>query len=100
MRRRGAFLALVALLIAALILVAPPALESVTAAPSDLGYDLSWNTADGGGRSSGGGYSLAGVLGQADASRLAGGGYSLSGGFLAGPVNLRTVYLPIVQRNP
>jgi hypothetical protein len=98
MRPRDAFLALAAPLIAALVLVAPPALESVTASPRSSGYDLSWNTVDGGGRSSGGGYFLAGALGQAAASRLIGGGYSLSGGFLAGAVNLRAVYLPLVVR--
>ena len=88
------------LVLAAFLMLAPAALVSVTAAQSGSGYDLSWHTLDGGGLSAGGGYSLAGALGQADAGRLAGGDYSLSGGFLAGAVNLRAVYLPLVLRNP
>lgn len=48
------------------------------------GYNLTWNTIDGGGgRSSGGNYQLTASLGQADAGpNLTGGSYSLSGGFL------------------
>lgn len=66
-------------------------------------YDLSWWTVDGGGRlSQGGGYTLNGSGGQADAGVLAGGGYTLAGGFWAGgaPVEEPTgqaIYLPIVE---
>lgn len=46
------------------------------------GYDLTWNTADGGGATfATGGYSLGATIGQADAGTSAGGAYALSGGF-------------------
>ena len=47
------------------------------------GYDLTWNSADGGGVTfaTGGPYSLGGTIGQADAGASSGGAYSLSGGF-------------------
>ena len=50
------------------------------------GFDLSWNTVDGGGgTSSGGGFELTGTTGQADAGVLmTGGTFELSGGFWAG----------------
>jgi len=50
------------------------------------GYDLIWWTVDGGGgRVSGGGYTLQGGAGQPDAGvPLTGGGYSLTGGFWTG----------------
>jgi hypothetical protein len=45
-------------------------------------YDLSWFTIDGGGGvSSGGGYTLAGTIGQPDAATLSGGPYTITGGF-------------------
>ncbi len=63
------------------------------------GYDLSWNTFDGGGAtSSGGSYVLAGTIGQPDAGpALTGGGYTLAGGFWPAvfPYHL---YLPLVMR--
>ena len=63
------------------------------------GYDLTWWTVDGGGGTlSGGGYTLMGTVGQADAGpALAGGGYALEGGFWAGAARYR-VYLPLVVR--
>ncbi len=49
------------------------------------GFDLTWTTIDGGGGvSTGGGFELAGTIGQADAtaaSALTGGDYALTGGF-------------------
>jgi hypothetical protein len=47
------------------------------------GFDLTWNTVDGGGvmRSTGGGFELSGTIGQVDAGRLAGGDFELTGGF-------------------
>jgi hypothetical protein len=49
------------------------------------GFDLTWNTIDGGGATStGGGFELSGTIGQADASAasaLTGGNYTLVGGF-------------------
>ena len=57
-------------------------------AQSGGGFDLSWNSIDAGGqRSSGGAFSLDGVIGQPDAGPpgagvLTGGPYTLQGGFL------------------
>jgi hypothetical protein len=47
------------------------------------GYDLSWHKiSGGGGASAGGAFSLAGTIGQHDASNaMVGGGFSLAGGF-------------------
>ncbi len=54
-------------------------------AQSGGGFDLTWNTIDGGGATStGGGFELSGTIGQADAtagSALTGGDYALTGGF-------------------
>ncbi|MFG0259369.1 MAG: GC-type dockerin domain-anchored protein [Phycisphaerales bacterium JB041] len=49
-------------------------------------YEVSWNSIDnGGGTSAGGGYTLAGTIGQHDAGpTIAGGGFTLSGGFWPG----------------
>lgn len=48
-------------------------------------YELSWYTIDGGGgRSSGGPYTLSGTIGQPDAAYSAGGGFELLGGFWPG----------------
>jgi len=76
-------------------------------AQSGGGYDLTWNTVDGGGTtfSSGGGYSLGGSAGQPDAAAWSGGGYTLSGGFwhagAAGttPGGETPVYLPVILCN-
>jgi len=86
----------VLLLIALLSLSAPFAL-----AQSGGGYDLTWNTVDGGGYtwSEGGGYSLGGTIGQPDAGVLQGGGYTLVGGFWGGAAAQYRVYLPLVLRN-
>jgi hypothetical protein len=48
-------------------------------------YELSWYTIDGGGgRSTGGPYTLTGTIGQPDAAYSAGGNYELLGGFWSG----------------
>ena len=74
-------------------------LLGIAQAQTGGGYDLSWQTIDGGGgTSSGGGYSLAGTIGQADAGLLSGGQYTLRGGFWSGAGYLRQVYLPLVRR--
>ncbi len=56
------------------------------------GFDLSWNTFDGGGgmSSTGGGFELGGTIGQPDANTvvMTGGDFELSGGFW--PVTLPT----------
>jgi hypothetical protein len=71
------------------------------------GYDLTWNTVDGGGAtfSTGGTYELGGTSGQPDAGRLSGGSYTLAGGFWVGGggggegTGGSKVYLPVVLRN-
>lgn len=66
-------------------------LGMVALAQSGGGYDLTWNSVDGGGcPSTGGGYTLTG------------GGYTLGGGFWKGGAtvaNVYQVYLPCVLRN-
>src|SRR5262245_43873838 len=50
-------------------------------------YGIDWSTVDGGGGAiSGGGYSLNGTIGQADAGAMSGGSYSIVGGFWSGIV--------------
>jgi Dockerin type I domain len=72
----------------ALVLIAVTAIVLA----EDLGpgtYDLSWNTVDdGGGKSAGGIYALAGTIGQADASTtiLSTGAYAIAGGFWRGVI--------------
>ncbi len=75
-------------------------LPALALAQSGGGYDLTWNTVEGGGYtwSEGGGYALGGSAGQPDAGALAGGGYALSGGFWGGMAQYR-VYLPLVLRS-
>jgi len=85
---------LVALLALWLSFVVPTAAQNPT-------YTLSWWTVDGGGGvSSGGGYILAGSMGQPDAGVPAGGGFRLCGGFWCGGTlqATRRVYLPVVLR--
>jgi hypothetical protein len=58
---------------------------SIAVAQTASGYDLTWNTVDGGGGlTAGGGYGLSHTVGQPDASAQSGGGYTLIGGFWAG----------------
>ncbi len=85
-------------LLAAFLLLA---IAAGVSAQSGGGYDLTWSTVDGGGYtfSTGGGYSLGGIVGQADAGALTGGGYTLAGGFWGGGVaGGYQVYLPLVLR--
>ena len=76
---------------------------SVPQAPQGAGYDLNWNTVDGGGYtfSSGEMYSLGGTVGQADAGAPAQGDYSLIGGFWTVAVGVAgyEIYLPLVLRS-
>ena len=77
-------------------------LASVALAQSGGGYDLSWNTVDGGGTtfSAGGDYTLGGTAGQPDAGLLIGGGYVLGGGFWSGGALAQyRIYLPLLLRN-
>ncbi len=60
-------------------------LVSHTLAQSGGQYELSWSTIDGGGgRSSGGDFTLTGTIGQPDAAYSSGGNYELLGGFWPG----------------
>jgi hypothetical protein len=74
------------------------ALAGAAAAQTGGGYDLTWNTLEPGGPSTGGDYWLRAVIGQPDAASLTGGAYTLAGGFLPGPADLRRIYLPIVLK--
>jgi len=75
---------------------------AISRAQTGGGYDLTWNTIDGGGgRSSGGAYELSGTLGQPDAGQISGDAYTLGGGFWGGGVLVlaslnKTVYLPVM----
>jgi hypothetical protein len=97
MKRAATFLALAALLFL---------LSSVVLAQGG-GYDLTWNTVDGGGAtfSTGGGYSLGGTIGQSDAGALTGGSYSLNGGFWVGgaaggqPSSPAKIYLLLIFKD-
>ncbi len=67
-------------------------------AQSGGGYDLTWNTIDGGGATSAGGaYSLSGTVGQPDAGVMSGGAYTLSGGFWVDFLGY-PLYLPLILR--
>jgi len=60
-------------------------LVSIAVAQVGGTYDLSWNTADGGGGTSAGGtYALSGTIGQCDAGVMSGGSYTIQGGFWGG----------------
>jgi len=60
---------------------------TAVALPLAAEYRIDWFTMDGGGgRSSGGNYSLVGTIGQPDAGSMAGGNFSLVGGFWSLPM--------------
>ncbi len=71
-----------------IILAAAALLFSTTAGAQ--GFDLSWNTIDGGGAtfSVGGAFSLGGTIGQPDAGVMSGGQFTLIGGFWAGAASV------------
>ncbi len=71
-------------------------------AQSGGGYDLRWNTIDGGGAtfSTGGGYTLGGTAGQPDAGDHVGGAYTHSGGFWYAPTASFTVVKDYNDDNP
>jgi hypothetical protein len=78
-------------------------LAGAALASSERSYSLPWWTVDGGGAtfSTGGGYSLGGIIGQPDAGLLEGGEYVLAGGFWPGGeavVVEQRVYLPLVLK--
>jgi hypothetical protein len=87
-------------ILAAMALLATAVMPvAVAQAQSGGGYDLTWNSIDGGAQMnlSGGGYQLNGTIGQPDAGTQVGGDYSLAGGFWAGSSVLRT-FLPVVVK--
>lgn len=73
----------IALALLILLALSQSATIMPAAAQSGGGYDLTWNSIDGGGAtfSTGGTYSLGGTIGQADAGTMSGGAYTLNGGF-------------------
>ena len=95
--KRSIFLIAIALMLVAGV--------SIGQAQSGGGYDIKWNTIDGGGgTASGGAYQLSGTLGQPDAGQISGGAYTLGGGFWGGGVLVvvmpleNPVYLPVVMK--
>lgn len=80
-------------------LLAILAVAAVVQAQSGGGFNLTWNTIDGGGTlSTGGVYRLNGTIGQPDAQlTLAGGGFTLTGGFWSGIPGV-SLYLPVIMR--
>ena len=70
-------------------------------AQSGDGYDLIWSTIDGGGAtfSTGGSYSLGGMIGQADTGSMSGGTYQLAGGFWGSASINYHIYLPLALKN-
>lgn len=68
-------------------------------------YDLRWSSIDAGGgmSSTGGDYSLSGIIGQPDAGFLSGGVYTLGGGFWGGGglvILDNLIFLPLVMSTP
>lgn len=90
------------ILVAGLLLFLTLPLVTLALAQTGGGYDLTWNTGDGGGgRTSGGGYTLTGTVGQHDTGAVGGSGYSLLGGFWgsgARVVAAYDIYLPVTLR--
>jgi len=90
---------LVLLLVGLLCLMA----WALAVASDDLADSFSiprWTVDGGGGRSSGGAYTLQGTAGQADAGRALGGSFALVGGFWAAPSEqgVRELYMPMITR--
>lgn len=86
-------------LILTLAFLALLAVGATALAQTGGGYDLSWNTIDGGGGSAtGGNYALEGTLGQPDAGALSGGSYTLDGGYWQTAATSYPSYLPFVGR--
>ena len=84
------------------LLTALVLLSTVALAQTGGGYDLTWNTVDGGGHtfSIRAGYTLGGTVGQPDAGQLSGGAFTLGGGFWGGGAEATpfAVYLPLTLR--
>jgi hypothetical protein len=78
-------------------------LLGAVALASGQSYTLDrFTIANGGGTSSGGGYSVSGTIGQPDAGELSGGDYTLRGGFWGGLAAVQTEsapYLTVTRSN-
>ena len=96
-RLRSSQLLILIALMAALVILSFS--YAITSAQSGGGYDLTWNTIDGGGGmfSTGGTYSLGGTIGQSDAETMSGSSYTLNGGFWFDPLTRRSI-LPLIMR--
>ncbi len=90
---------LITTILLALIALTPSQTSAPASAQSGGGYDLTWNSIDGGGItfSAGGSYLLGGTIGQPDAGTMSGGSYTLNGGFWVDFLGNR-LYLPIIQK--
>jgi hypothetical protein len=87
------------ILLLALLAAPLAAAPGMATAQTGGGYDLTWNTQDGGGIgiSKGGAYELGGTIGQPDASAAhTAGGYELRGGFWQ--FRLYRAYVPRVVK--
>ncbi len=92
--RRISILACALAVTALLLFIAPAAMHAQTGG----GYDLTWNTIDGGGgTSTGGEYTLMGTAGQPDGGPHSGGGFTVAGGFWIEFGGFR-VNLPVILR--
>ncbi len=93
--------AVIHLVLAILFRLALTTSQSITPvyAQAGGGYDLTWNSIDGGGAmfSTGGTYSLGGTIGQPDVGSLSGGLYTLSGGFWVDFLGNR-IMLPLILK--
>ena len=88
-------------IICLLIAVIAFAVIATAHAQSGGGYDLTWNTVDGGGamNATGGPYTLGGTIGQPDAgTALTGGEFTLVGGFWHDWSARFEVFLPLIVR--
>lgn len=66
-----------------LLLVSTWLCNTPAMAQSGGGYDMKWNSVDGGAQSStAGNFKLIGIIGQPDAGTMSGGGFKFNGGFL------------------
>lgn len=83
----------VLLLLLALLLVVPLALQASSGGP----YEIDWFTIDAGGTMSvtGGSFQLQGTAGQPDTGSAAAGPYALQGGFWA-PAAAGQLFLPLI----
>ncbi len=76
-------------------------IASIAVSQIGSGYDLTWQTIDGGGgTTSGSGYTLDHTVGQPDASAPSGGGYVLEGGYWTSASNSVPTSTPTATATP